>query len=105
MIEGRVPVVRGLVLLPCPVDVVGMDVPAPRVRVREPFLRLDTDEIADLRADVDRLAVLVDGVEVDDRGDVLDGMVRRSVATSSSIVPPTSSSRANPVSSWTRALA
>ena len=70
--SGRVVVVRLLVLLPRPLDVVGVHVTAPGVRIGEPLIGLDADQVADLRADVDRRVVLVDRIEVDDRRDVLD---------------------------------
>ena len=71
-LSGRVAVVRLLVLVPRAFDVVGVHVVAPGVGVGEPLVGLDADQVADLRAHVDRRVVLVDRVEVDDRRDVLD---------------------------------
>ena len=64
-------VVRVPVLVPRAVDVLGMDVMPPRVRVGQPFVLTDAEQLHDLRAHVDRLRVLVHRVQVDDRGDVL----------------------------------
>ena len=71
VVERRERLVGLLVLVPRAVDVLGVHVAAPRVVILQPDLGRDADEVADLRAHVDRRLVLVDGVEVDDRRDVL----------------------------------
>ena len=72
VVEGEVVAVRILILVPGAFDVVGVHVVAPRREVAEPYLRLDPDQIADLRTHVDRTQVLVHRIEVDHGGDVLD---------------------------------
>ena len=69
--EGLVLVVRVPVLVPRAVDVIGMDVVPPRVRVGQPFVLTDAEQLDDLRAHVDRFRVLIHRVQVDDGGDVL----------------------------------
>ena len=71
MDEGLVRVVRVPVLVPRAVDVIGMDVVPPRVRVGQPFVLTDAEQLDDLRAHVDRFRVLIHRVQVDDGGDVL----------------------------------
>ena len=60
-----------LVLLPDAVDVLLVDVAAPAVRIFEPLRGLDAEQVRHLRADVDAVLVLVDGIQVHDRGDLL----------------------------------
>ena len=72
VVQGRVLFERLLVLLPGPVEILGVDVLAPAVRVGQPLVGVDAEQRDHLRAHVDRVRVLVDRIEVDDRGDLLD---------------------------------
>src|SRR6185369_12074674 len=54
------------------VDVVDVDVAAPAVRIAQPVRRFDAQQVRDLRADIDAVLVLVDGIQVHDRRDLFD---------------------------------